>query len=63
MWPLGSLQASKYVFRWENHPGFETHGEGHVKSKTGAVSGLTKLTDQLIVQQKNFSDLEAATKV
>ena len=23
----------RQVCRWENHPGFETHGEGHMKSK------------------------------
>ena len=29
-------------------PGFETHVEGHVKSKMGAISGSTKWTlDQL----------------
>ena len=32
----------------ENHPGFETHGEGHTKSKIGAISGPTKWT---LVQQ------------
>ena len=38
---LCSPHASKKVCRRENHPGFETHGEGHTKSKTGANIGLT----------------------
>ena len=24
--------------RWDNHPGFKTHGEGHTTSKIGAIS-------------------------
>ena len=40
----------KQVCRQENHPGFETHGEGHMKSKTGAISGPTKWT----LVQKNI---------
>ena len=30
------------VQRQENHPGFETYGEGHMKSNKGAISGTTK---------------------
>ena len=33
----------------EIHSGFETHEEGHTKSKTGAISGSTKWA---LVQQK-----------
>ena len=36
------LQTDKQVCRLVNHPDFETHGEGHTKSKTGAISGPTK---------------------
>ena len=32
-----------------NHPGFETRGESHTKSKIGAINGPTKWT---MVQQK-----------
>ena len=42
------MQASKCAGE-RTHPGFETHGEGHTKSKTGAISGPTKWT---LVQQK-----------
>ena len=41
-WPSGSLHASKKECRQEIHSGFETHEEGHTKSKTGAISGSTK---------------------
>ena len=36
--------ACKQVCRQENHPSFETQGEGHTKSKIGAISGPTKWT-------------------
>ena len=49
LWPSGSQHASKKECRWEIHSGFETHEEGHTKSKTGAISGCTKWT---FVQQK-----------
>ena len=29
--------------RQENHPGFESYGEGHTKSKIGAISGPAKM--------------------
>ena len=44
MWPLGSPHESKQVCRQVNHPGFETHGEEHTKSKIGAISGPAKWT-------------------
>ena len=42
------FSVCKKVCRHENHPGFETHGEGHTKSKIGVISGSTKWT---LVQQ------------
>ena len=49
MWPSGSQHASKKECRQDIHSGFETHEEGHTKSKTGAISGSTKWT---LVQTK-----------
>ena len=43
--------ASKKECRRDIHSGFETHEEGHTKSKTGAISGSTKWT---LVQTKNL---------
>ena len=37
--------------RQDSHPGFETHGEAHIKSKIGAISDPSKWT---LVQQKIF---------
>ena len=51
MWPSGSQHASKKECRQDIHSGFETHEEGHMKSKTGAISGSTKWT---LVQIKKF---------
>ena len=51
MWPSGSQHASKKECRQDIHSGFETHEEGHTKSKTGAISGSTKWT---LVQTKIF---------
>ena len=48
-WPSGSQHASKKECRQDIHSGFETHEEGHTKSKTGAISGSTKWT---LVQTK-----------
>ena len=41
MWPSESLHTGKKECRQEIHSGFETHEEGHIKSKT-AISGSTK---------------------
>ena len=41
--------CKQVLMQVKNHPGFETHGEGHMKSKIGAISGPTKWT---LVQQK-----------
>ena len=49
--PSGSQHGSKKECRQDIHSGFETHEEGHTKSKTGAISGSTKWT---LVQTKNF---------
>ena len=49
--PSGSQHASKKECRQDIHSGFETHEEGHMKSKTGAISGSTKWT---LVQTKKF---------
>ena len=49
LWPSGSQHTSKKECRREIHSGFETHEEGHTKSKTGAISGSTKWT---FVQKK-----------
>ena len=49
LWPSGSQHASKKECRWDIHSGFETHEEGHTKSKTGVISGSTKWT---LVQTK-----------
>ena len=49
LWPSGSQHASKKECRRDIHSGFETHEEGHAKSKTGAISGSTKWT---LVQRK-----------
>ena len=49
--PSGSQHASKKECRQDIHSGFETHEEGHTKSKTGAISGSTKWT---LVQTKKF---------
>ena len=51
LWPSGSQHTSKKECRRDIHSGFETHEEGHTKSKTGAISGSTKWT---LVQRKNF---------
>ena len=50
-WPSGWQHASKKECRQDIHSGFETHEEGHTKSKTGVISGSTKWT---LVQTKNF---------
>ena len=57
-WPSGSPSASNKVCRWEIHSGFETHEEGHMKSKTGAISGSTKWA---LVQQ-NFNNIKNNNK-
>ena len=49
--PSGSQHASKKECRRDIHSGFETHEEGHTKSKTGAINGSTKWT---LIQTKNF---------
>ena len=50
--PSGSRQARKSA--GEIHSGFETHEEGHTKSKTGAISGSTKwaLVQQIFFKKK-----------
>ena len=45
---LGSPYTSKQDCRRENHPSFESHVEGHTKSKIGVIGGSTKWT---LVQQ------------
>ena len=55
LWPSGSQHASKKECRWDIHSGFETHEEGHMKSKTGAISGSTRWT---LVQRKKKSLLD-----
>ena len=50
-WPSGSQHASKKECRQDIHSGFETHEEGHTKSKTGAIRCSTKWT---LVQTKIF---------
>ena len=44
LWPSGSQHTNKKECRQDIHSGFETHEEGHMKSKTGAISGSTKWT-------------------
>ena len=54
-WPSGSQHSSKKECRQDIYSGFETHEEGHTKSKTGAISGSTKWT---LVQTKNLKKKE-----
>ena len=42
MWPSESPHTNKKECRREIYSGFETHEEGHTKSKTGAISGSAK---------------------
>ena len=56
MLPSGSPYASKKDCRQDIYSGFETDEAGHMKSKTGAISGSTKWA---LVQQnfkKNYLD-------
>ena len=53
-WPSGSLHTSKKECKWEIHSGFETHEEGHDKSKPGAINGSTKWA---LVQQIFFKKI------
>ena len=51
-----SFTVQKQVCGQENHPGFETYGEGHMKSKIGGITGPTKwtLVQQKFKKKKNF---------
>ena len=49
-WPVLLVAKQEFhIILCQNHPGFETLGEGHMKSKIEATSGPTKWT---LVQQK-----------
>ena len=58
--PSGSQHASKKECRQDIHSGFETHEEGHTKSKTGAISGSTKWT---LVQTKHLKKKKRVAKI
>ena len=58
MWPSGSLYANKKEYRQEIHSVFETHEEGHTKSKTGALSVSTKWPWSNTIFLKNKKSLK-----
>ena len=51
-----SFTTSKQVCRWENHPGFETHGQSQPKSKTESTSSSTKWWPVTANLKKKSSD-------